>query len=77
MAYLQQVNKSTRLQQGCAPYGSLATRLCAIWLTCNKAVRHMAHLHKDVCHMAHLQQGATKCFAFASGFVDSPPFFNL
>ena len=60
----QQVNKA-------------ATRLCAIWLTCNKAVRHMAHLHKDVCHMAHLQQGATKCFAFASGFVDSPPFFNL
>ena len=54
MAYLQQVNKA-------------ATRLCAIWLTCNK----------DVCHMAHLQQGATKCFAFASGFVDSPPFFNL
>ena len=29
----QQVNKA-------------ATRLCAIWLTCNKAVRHMAHLQQ-------------------------------
>ena len=40
----QQVNKA-------------ATRLCAIWLTCNKAVRHMAHLQQGCAPYGSLAQG--------------------